>query len=1136
MSSQSDNNSFSHLKIEDIQRKFNLSEYPNVFLERKINLNKSEYKITRQLFRDESVPEGFYFEIQDSEYKRFILKLYFKFNNHDEEPKPAVLNVLRETDHPNLLKLVDFGSGIKKHQFRYCYEIYEYEELMPLSLLPGITIDYIVDEILYTTFYCLDTLRSQDIHFLQLRPSDIFIGQVNGTRVIKIAPYHSAILKSKFPVINPITRNTSGLSDFYLPPEVINGKYFEKSELYSLGLSMLTALDHSLFNDEFLELLRASEKLDFGDVLSGMSNKKIASFLNGVINHRIEERWGFEECRQWLSGEKYISHGSKKKEVFTLRVLDKELNTINDLHHFISSVSNWSFYLIDNVQNYEFLLAWLTEQFNEEFRQEFIYYLNDMSTFGKPYLGSAVKRFLKPDFPIQLLDQVYDLTDTDNINKTIPDYFRLLEKNITNLSLQDIRFSIFELCYTLSSIISKLKGAQKSALYDVYTEIYNALALSENEFGYVSTPYFKELNYENFVTLFYIFIKDRGFPVSSELQHHDIRDVAFFFAYNPHKYDDAYHKQELHKFLAKKNKDSLIGLPINEFLLEVFKKETDVRIKIREIKVLPLNKFEIEFHTYISLNTFFRSNNIELSVDSGRDKGHKISFRKFFAGSAAFIKKKFFNYVLKNTNLDSDKLNKHDLEQIREVMAVKLSESIEVKRLALPFLLFSAISFGIIFYLTRYQFNIFADWLLSPDFILIYYNIMPALVSGAFISLIFVWIRKIKGVSLILQIVFFILLISGGYRAYSLYSYDKEVKTVREEIFIKYFIIPRTVEPILSLEPDLLVKSMDNDLKFLEEFNRPMIRYEKRNNVFLLKSETPLLLLRKFKNNNGLDAAEISKADNVRIDNTNVQDFIISSPFAGTEQYFYQSYYKFNFSARNITFSPDAKGSPDYLGISFNRYAIIFNNEYLKVVKRKDSPGQQFYSAVKSDNPNIEYTGITESSGFEIKPSANSQSLYPGEIVFTAEMPQSDKIYTISVNVFRFKIFVYVNDILVLNRPLPNNFWEIKENFPTAISLAYLPGTDVTIESLTLSALEQPELQGGKDYKSIPVFGTVKPGNPLFTSPANDSKTDKMPGATEAYEILTKEKGFYKVREQLTGKIWYLPDTAINTYIWKGFN
>jgi hypothetical protein len=267
-----------------------------------------------------------------------------------------------------------------------------------------------------------------------------------------------------------------------------------------------------------------------------------------------------------------------------------------------------------------------------------------------------------------------------------------------------------------------------------------------------------------------------------------------------------------------------------------------------------------------------------------------------------------------------------------------------------------------------------------------------------------------------------------------------------------------------------------------------------------------------------------------------MQDYIISSPFAGTEQYFYQNYYKFNFSAKNIAFNPNPAGTVDYIGISFNRYAVMFNNEHLKVIKRKDTSGQQYFGAVKSQNPQIDYTGEVEAAGFDIKPAANTQTLYPGEIVYNTEMPKADKIYTISVNVFRFKIFVYVNDVLVLNRPLPPNFWEIKENFPTAIALAYLPSTDVSIESVTLSALEQPELQGGKDYKSIPVFGTVKPGNPLFTAPRNNAKTDIMPAATEAYEILTKEKDFYKVREQLTGKIWYLPETAINTYIWKGFN
>ncbi len=1136
MNGQSDNNSFSHLRIEEIQKKFNLSEYPNVFLERRINLNKTNYSINRQLFKDEVVPEGFFFEVQDAVGKKYILKLYFKYISHDEEPKTAVLNFLKEIEHPNLLKLVDFGSGIKKYQYRYCYEIYEYEELIPLSMIPGITIDFIIDEILYNTFYCLDTLRTQDLLFLQIRPSDILIGKSEGKAKVKLAGFYSAILKSKFPVINPVIRDTGGLSDFYMPPEVIKGKYSEKSELYSLGLAMLTALDPTLFNEEFLELLRTSDKLDFGDVLSGVSNKKIASFLNGVITAKVEERWGFEECRQWLSGKKYITQGGKKKDVFTLRVLDKELNTINDLHQFISSVSNWSFYLIDNVQNYEVLLAWLTEHFNDEFRQEFVYFLNDMSTFGKPYLGSAVKRFLKPDFPISLLDQVFDITYTEKINDTIRSYFRLLEKNIQSLSLQDIRFSLFELCYTLSSIISKLKGLQKSVLYDVYAEIYNALDLKENEFGYAATPYFKEFNYEHLVKLFYIFIKDRGFPVSSELQYDDIRDVAFFFANNPLKYEDAYYRQELNKFLEKKNLYSLIGLPLYEFFLSVFKKETDVRIKIREIKSLPMNNFEIEFHTYISLSTFFRANNIDLSVDSGREKVHKITFRKFLAGKADFIKKKFCNYVLKNTGLDSDKINKNDLEQIREVLSGHLKENIQTVKLIAPFILFSALTFGIIYYLTRYQFNLFSDLLLIPKYILIYYNIMPALASGSLLTLLYVLIKKIRGVTFIVLILFLILLSSGGYRAWSLYQYDKEVKKVREEIFVKYFIIPRTVEPILSLESDLLVQQFDNDLKFLEEFNKASVKYEKRNNLFTLKAETPLVALKKFKNSNGFDAAEIRKAPDVRIDHSNAADFIISTPFAGTEQYFYQTYYKFNFSARNITFEEEDPSAPNYFGLSFNRYAIMFDRERIRVIKRKDNAGQEYYAAIKSENPEIEYTGTIESAGFDIKPSANSQTLYPGEVLFSSDMPASDKIYSISINIFRFKIFIYVNDVLVMNRPLPVNFWEIKESFPTTIALAYIPGTSISVESVTLSALEQPELPGGKDYKAIPVFGTVKPGNPLFTSPQNDARTDKLPAATEAYEIITMENNFYKVREQLTGEIYYLPSTAINTYIWKGFN
>ena len=169
----------------------------------------------------------------------FAMKIIEKSSN-DEEKEEEIkneINILRNLDHPNILKINDFFSTEKEYFLitEFCHEgelFYEIKNYAPFDeALTG----WYMKQILSAVHYC----HKMKIIHRDLKPENILISKRNkkGFNTIKIIDFGTALL------FNKKDKNLAG-SIYYLAPEIIskNRKYTEKCDIWSCGIIMYILL------------------------------------------------------------------------------------------------------------------------------------------------------------------------------------------------------------------------------------------------------------------------------------------------------------------------------------------------------------------------------------------------------------------------------------------------------------------------------------------------------------------------------------------------------------------------------------------------------------------------------------------------------------------------------------------------------------------------------------------------------------------------------------------------------------------------------------------------------------------------------------------------------------------------------
>ena len=221
--------------------------------------------------------------------KQFAMKIIEKNPLIDVDLIINEINILKQLDHPNILKILEFHLTEDKFYIitDYLPEGELYDEIDKKSIFSEREASYIIYQVLSAIRYC----HKMRVVHRDVKPENIMImGRENGLLHVKLIDFGTAKL------FNERYKNKALVgSSYYIAPEVIKGKYDEACDLWSIGVIMYILLTGSPpFNgDNQNEILKSiligkyDTTLDTYKTLSNNAKDLITKLLRFNPSERI---------------------------------------------------------------------------------------------------------------------------------------------------------------------------------------------------------------------------------------------------------------------------------------------------------------------------------------------------------------------------------------------------------------------------------------------------------------------------------------------------------------------------------------------------------------------------------------------------------------------------------------------------------------------------------------------------------------------------------------------------------------------------------------------------------------------------------------------------------------------------------
>ena len=230
------------------------------------------YKVLKELGRGNF---GVVYKVKDiRDDKIYALKLFTKLGLDDIKEKldPQNMYLLTKMNHPNVIKIYDFG--VHKNTLYCLFEYFSEQKLSDFRLTKeNLPIFY---EIIVKICYGLNYLHSQDIIHRDLKLDNVLYHKENGTVSIKIVDYGFNKV-----VHSPGDKELIG-SLPYIAPEVLQGKGFvPESDFFSLGVILyyLSTGNYPFSKDE----IGLMESKRFQKIIPKFPHK-----INPIVSRELE--------------------------------------------------------------------------------------------------------------------------------------------------------------------------------------------------------------------------------------------------------------------------------------------------------------------------------------------------------------------------------------------------------------------------------------------------------------------------------------------------------------------------------------------------------------------------------------------------------------------------------------------------------------------------------------------------------------------------------------------------------------------------------------------------------------------------------------------------------------------------------
>lgn len=403
--------------------------------------------------------------VEDGAARTLALKLYREFSSLREEPNEEALARILELEHEDILRLHDFGTGAKKYQGRFCYELSTYAAGGDLLDVPDLGAKYspmfVEEQVVPQILAGISTLHRHRIFHCDLKPRNVFYLDAS-QRDLVIGDYGSA--KTWDQAARGVISHTSITkgSQLYMAPEQGQGMVSEKNDYYSFGMIVL----HLLYPEKlpegarwatFLERqLAEREIIDFDPRL-----RKFNALITGLTLRDWRRRWGRDEVQRWLRGD--IAEVRLGEVRATIKLGRQSIASKGELVAYVEGGTEWYEVLIADRGGRQALLEWMDKTEGIQPRQAFDRLVRAAEPRGVVHVRETILRFLEPHRSVVIDGTSHDLWGSTDPEATAADALRQLEAAYRVTEADQLALWAFQLELALRGVAQRQDAASPGA-------------------------------------------------------------------------------------------------------------------------------------------------------------------------------------------------------------------------------------------------------------------------------------------------------------------------------------------------------------------------------------------------------------------------------------------------------------------------------------------------------------------------------------------------------------------------------------------------------------------------------------------------------------------------------------------------
>lgn len=628
------------------------------------------------------------YRIKNSTGQAYALKLYHSFTDPNKEPNAEVLTRIRAMEHPDILKLHEYGVGTDKYLDQHCFEICTFAEggdMFSDPHVPGQKMDLPTFKAKYTPafvekvvvpelFNGIQKLHEADIVHCDLKPSNIFYHDKTQQDIL-IGDYGSAkSYNTRTADSATITERLQG-TPFFQSPEHKHLVVSFKTDYYSLGAILIQLLypeqigkqdaywelDPAKGNAFFTRLMNNHAPIDFNP---SPPYGRLNLLIRGLIQLSPQSRFGADEVASWLKGQD-PALPSANPGIAPIKVGENTaIHTESDFVRYLEQGQDAAGILVKDKTTYEIVKIWLQQTYNQKRREHFERIAAHVGPLGDAYLQEALLRFFRPKRPVVVAGHSFAIFDAPHLPEAMADCIEALDRLWKKSNAIAIKPQLFQLEFCLIQLAAYRKGTpsalEVNALMD---KAYAAFGTQQDPAGPILHLGLDQSGDEGLLSLFYAFQPDRGFRDADSRALHHIEDIAHYFAENPDRFDHPLLKVELQQYLNTHGPKNLSTKTLNTFLLQALKAHATTQVTLANVTVNRKREYQITYGYEKNLNEYLHLKSLEGNYAQKIKKDQSFTHRRGLFETSASVFNRFLNSLLEKHHISQ--LGTEHLQQLR---------------------------------------------------------------------------------------------------------------------------------------------------------------------------------------------------------------------------------------------------------------------------------------------------------------------------------------------------------------------------------------------------------------------------------------------------------------------------------------